>query len=123
MFPAAVLLVLVAVLLLAARNRGPLAALLFFIGTLFPAIGFFNVYPFRFSFVADHFQYLASLEPITLALAGAALLLARWRVWGRKAGKALWPALLVALAGLTWKQSAMYVDDETVWARDNRQES
>lgn len=47
-------------------GRGPLAALLFFIGTLFPALGFFNVYPMRFSFVADHFQYAASIGPIVL---------------------------------------------------------
>ena len=38
---------------------GPLAAVLLFALALFPALGFFNVYPFRFSFVADHFQYLA----------------------------------------------------------------
>ena len=30
-------------------------------GTLFPALGFVNVFPFRYSFVADHFQYLASM--------------------------------------------------------------
>ena len=28
-------------------GRGPLAALLFFIGTLFPALGFLNVFPFQ----------------------------------------------------------------------------
>ena len=37
-------------------GRGPLTAILFFAGSLFPALGFFNVYPMRFSFVADHFQ-------------------------------------------------------------------
>ena len=39
------------------RSRAPLAAALFFIGSLFPVLGFLNVYPFVFSFVADHFQY------------------------------------------------------------------
>src|SRR4029079_8190867 len=43
------------------RSRAPLAGWLYFCGTLFPALGFINVYPFIFSFVADHFQYLASL--------------------------------------------------------------
>jgi hypothetical protein len=41
------------------RWRGALVGLLFFAGTLLPALGFFNAYPFRFSYVADHFQYLA----------------------------------------------------------------
>jgi hypothetical protein len=52
------------------RSRAPLAALLFFVGTLFPALGFVNVFPFRYSFVADHFQYLASLGIIALMAAG-----------------------------------------------------
>ena len=46
-----------------------------FIGTLFPVLGFCNVFPFLFSFVADHFQYLASLGLIALASAGIAIAL------------------------------------------------
>jgi hypothetical protein len=53
------------------RLRGPLAAVLVFVIVLGPALGFVNVYPFRFSFVADHFQYHASAALI--ALIGAAL--------------------------------------------------
>ncbi|WP_324726023.1 tetratricopeptide repeat protein [Actomonas aquatica] len=45
--------------------RGGLAIWLLWAGTLFPALGFFNVFPFAFSYVADHFQYLA-----TFSLAG-----------------------------------------------------
>ena len=33
---------------------------------LVPALGFFDVYPMRYSFVADHFQYHAS--PALIAL-------------------------------------------------------
>jgi len=47
-------------------GRGPLVGVLFFGGTLFPALGFFDVYPFRYSYVADHFQYLASIGLIAL---------------------------------------------------------
>jgi len=57
------------------RSRAPLAAFLFFVGTLFPALGFLNVYPFTYSYVADHFQYLASLGIITL---GAAAISVAW---------------------------------------------
>src|SRR5678815_3984281 len=59
----------------AARRRigtGPLVAVLFFLVTLAPAAGFVDVYPMRYSFVADHFQYLASLGPLVLVAAGIA---------------------------------------------------
>ena len=74
LFPAAAVLVAVALGWLSRRWRGPLAGFLFFAGTLFPALGFLNVYPFRFSFVADHFQYLACLGVIVPCAAGLARL-------------------------------------------------
>ncbi|MGA2508568.1 MAG: hypothetical protein ABSF80_13955, partial [Chitinispirillaceae bacterium] len=69
LFPAAFLLAAVLFWRLRSRSRAPLAVLLYFTITLFPALGFFNVYPFRYSFVADHFQYLASIGPIAAAAA------------------------------------------------------
>jgi protein O-mannosyl-transferase len=59
-------------LLMVLRSRkltAPLVAVLFFMGTLFPALGFFNIYPMRYSYVADHFQYLASVGLISLVAA------------------------------------------------------
>jgi len=46
--------------------RNTLAALGFFMLMIFPVLGFFDIYFFRFSFAADHFQYLASIGPIVL---------------------------------------------------------
>jgi len=82
--------------------------MLFFAGTLFPALGFIDVYPMRFSFVADHFQYLASLGPIALAAAGAAAL-------GRS-GRGVALVWLVVLAGLTYAQVKVYRDEEALWS-------
>ena len=89
--------------------------MLFFAGTLFPVLGLFNVYPFLYSYVADHFQYLASLGIIALASAGIALLLGHLRLWGRPGGYGLCFGLLAALACLTWRQSRMYGDIETLY--------
>ena len=86
LFPAAALLLAAALWVLRRRWRGPLAGLLFFVGTLFPVLGFFNVFPFIYSFVADHFQYLASLGVIALVSAGIALLLKRCAFWPRIGG-------------------------------------
>jgi len=95
---------LLAAFILAAKRRAALAALLFFVGTLFPVLGFLNVYPFRFSWVADHFQYLACLG-IIVPLVGQAGSL-------RRAGS---PLLLLTLAILTFRQAAMYADAETLY--------
>ncbi len=60
-------LLLVAFIALAkAGQRGPLAAFLFFGGSAFPALGFLNVYPHRFSFVADHFVYFPIVSLLCL---------------------------------------------------------
>jgi tetratricopeptide (TPR) repeat protein len=92
------------------RSRAPLSAALFFAGTLVPALGFVNVYPFVYSFVADHFQYLASLGPIALVSGGAALGARR-----RQIAPAVALLMLVPLIGLTWRQSARYTDAETLY--------
>ncbi len=113
LFPAAAL-ALVGVLLWRGW-RGPLAALLFFVGTLFPALGFFNVYPFRFSFVADHFQYLASLGPLTLAAVGLSAAAGFIRERRPIVKPLMCAALLLALGTLTWKQCALYADAQTLW--------
>jgi tetratricopeptide (TPR) repeat protein len=86
-------------------GRGPLVAVLFFAGTLFPALGFLNVYPFRYSFVADHFQYLASVGLIVLAAAGLVRL-----------PRLIPPIVLAVLAVLTWKQAGIYRGLETLWS-------
>jgi len=116
LFPAGALL-LIALLWGARRRagRGPLAALLFFGGTLLPALGFVNVYPFRFSFVADHFQHLASIGPIVLFAAVLARLLGRGRGARARAGRIAALLLLFLLAALTWRQCHVYSDLETLW--------
>jgi tetratricopeptide (TPR) repeat protein len=97
------------------RFRGPLAAMLFFCGTLFPVLGFFNLYTFRFSLVANHYQYLAGAGIIVLASAGAVLLkrrLAKRFLW---TGYVLVSVVLATLGGLTWRESRQYADAETLY--------
>jgi protein O-mannosyl-transferase len=115
LYPAGVALLIAGLWLLRKRSRAPLAALLFFGGTLFPALGFFNVFSFRFSFVADHFQYLASLGIITLFSAGIVLLFQRWHV---PAKAAVFGVLVLAgiLAFSSWSYSRQYVDIKTLYS-------
>ena len=57
-------------------GRALFFAAAYYVISLFPVLGFFSVYFFRYSFVSDHFQYLASMGPLALAGAGIATLLA-----------------------------------------------
>jgi tetratricopeptide (TPR) repeat protein len=100
-------------------RRGPMRPVFFafayFVISLFPVLGFFNVYFFRFSFVADHFQYLASMGPLALAGAGITTVLGSLQKANRLLEPALDGVLLLTLGVLTWRQCAMYQDVETLY--------
>jgi tetratricopeptide (TPR) repeat protein len=108
----------VVVVLWAARRRlgtGPLVAVLFFALTAAPALGFVNVYPMRFSFVADHFQYLASAGLITLAAATGAMASRLASPTGQRTGALATVAVLGLLGIQTWRQQHVYANEETLW--------
>jgi tetratricopeptide (TPR) repeat protein len=114
LFPAGLAAVAIALALLARKQRGPLAALLIFGGTLFPVLGFLNVFPFQFSYVADHFQYLAILAVVIPASAWLTV----WasRIAPGQIGTIALPAgAAIVLGVLTWQQSAIYRDEETLF--------
>jgi hypothetical protein len=114
LFPAGLAVVLAAFILLAPRNRGPLAAFLIFVGTLTPVLGFLNVYPFRYAYVADHFQYLAALAIIVPA-SSLLTLAARRLSLPRLAAAAGGAFLALGLGVLTWRQAHMYSDAEALY--------
>jgi protein O-mannosyl-transferase len=97
------------------KHRGPLAAALVFLGLLFPALGFINVFPFLYSFVADHFQYLACAAPLTLFAAGLTLGLDGVAPGKNFLRPTISGALLLILGCLTWRQCGSYRDIETLW--------
>jgi len=88
-------------------GRGPLAAALIFVGTLVPALGFFNIYPMRYSFVADHFQYHASAALIVLIVCGLSSIDQRWTT-----GLGILVPLLLLTTVL---RTMVYQDVETLW--------
>ncbi len=125
LFPLATLTLLGAAFFTAKHKpwvRSALTALLLFGGTLFPVLGFFNVYPFLFSYVADHFQYLASL-PLFAAFASAATRVSTWLsrqnptspTQNPKLKTATAFLLLLGLGSLTFQQSRTYHDSLTLW--------
>jgi len=96
-------------------GRGPLAAVLIYAGVLMPMLGFFNIYFALYAQVSDHFQYHASIALFALAAAGMAMLVARLTPtarWIAYAGIGCW---LVVLSAMSWRQTRIYHDLETLY--------
>jgi protein O-mannosyl-transferase len=114
MYPVAAAAAIAALYLAKARiGRGPITASLFFVGTLFPSLGFMNAYFMRFSFVCDHWVYLSSLGFFALAAAIAVRIVEYLHI--RAARHGFFAAGLAALGILTWRQCGAYADIQTLW--------
>ena len=114
LYPIGVLAALAALWAIRARSRAPLAALLYFGVTVSPALGFVDVFSFKYSFVADHFQYLACIGIIVFAAAAIKTLTQRFTlVPSRAVDAALILIAGVPLAWLTNAQSRQYTDAKT----------
>lgn len=110
-------LALLTVLLLAWRarrtwGRPVLFALVYYIVVLAPVLGFFNIFYMRYSLVADHYQYIALAAPLALAIGAATV---RLRPAPRWLATALGGLLVLTLAGLSWRQSSVYDNAESLW--------
>src|SRR5213594_1042690 len=95
-------------------GRSVEVAAAFFVATLSPVLGFIMLFTYRYTFVADHYQYLACIGPIALASAGIISLSNKFAQYRAVIVSA---ALLVlaSLGTLTWRQAATYADIETLW--------
>ncbi|PWT84494.1 MAG: hypothetical protein C5B58_04635 [Acidobacteria bacterium] len=120
-------------------SRAVFFAAAYYVLSLFPVLGFFSVYFFRYSFVSDHFQYLASMGPLALAGAGITIIAGRFRETppalasdtdalqvAAKAPQTPWAfrkapllglggVLLLSLVFLTGRQTAVYHDLVTLY--------
>src|SRR5215471_19220115 len=95
-------------------GRSVEVAAAFFVATLSPVLGFIMLFTFRYTFVADHYQYLACIGPIALASAGIVNLSDKFAQYrGVVVSVALF--VVASLGMLTWRQAAMYTDIETLW--------
>jgi len=116
LFPLAALAVPIA--LWSSRRRigkGALAAVLCFAAMLLPVLGFLNIYFFRYSYVADHFQYLACIGLIALAVSAGAMMAQQHGHRGRGLGTLAAGVVLAVLAVSAWRRAHVYRDLETLW--------
>jgi tetratricopeptide (TPR) repeat protein len=110
LFPLTAMGLLIGCWLLRRRiGRGPAAAMFFFAGTLVPAMGFVNVFPMRYSYVADHFQYLACIGPIALIVG----VLSTGCTSG--AARVLAGLVIVTICAASNVRARVFLDRRTLW--------
>jgi tetratricopeptide (TPR) repeat protein len=96
-----------------AWGRPALFALGYYVVALLPVLGFINIYFMQYSLVADHWQYFAIIGVIAIVTAGCSWIVKSAGI--PRIGYVLCAALVATLAGLTWQQSRVYADAETLY--------
>jgi protein O-mannosyl-transferase len=115
LFPAAALTAGCILWALRKKWRAPAAVFFYFTAMLLPYLGFLSLFAFRYSFVADHYQYLAAIGPMVLG-AGLVKMVPGAVCGGRVSLKtAVGVVLLLTLGMLSRNQSRMYSDAETLY--------
>ncbi len=113
-------LIAVAVLLWLYRRRNSVRAGLFaysfFVAALLPVLGFFDVFYFRYSYVADHFQYLACIGLISLVVGTGAVIFESAGPQGRGLATVAGAIALLILGACTQRQARIYQDLRTLWS-------
>jgi tetratricopeptide (TPR) repeat protein len=92
-------------------GRGVIVGILFFVVTLLPMSGIFQLYTFIYTWVADHYVYMSTIGLIALVTAGVAKAAAKYprTVWVVAA------IVLVSLGALTRRQAWLYGEPERIW--------
>ena len=137
-FPVSALAVPLILLALSRKiGRGPFVAVAAYGLLISPLLGFIAFYTEIYTFVADHYQYLACIGIIVLVTQAAVRILDRVAnapygapvnpaapVKSGMAGIPSWPAIsvsalvLLALGTMTWAQSEVYTPPLRVWKHD-----
>jgi tetratricopeptide (TPR) repeat protein len=115
--PLVALVVVAAVLWVkrASWSRSVLFAFAYFVIALLPVLGLVTNAYARYSFVADHFQYLASMGPLALAAAWLVTAINRFSSAKKVAQVSLAAVLLLTVGCLTWSQAWDYQSQEQMW--------
>src|SRR5438094_3051366 len=95
-------------------GRSVEVAAAFFVATLSPVLGFIMLFTFRYTFVADHYQYVACIGPVALASAAIVGLTYTFNQY-RTMIVSVAMVAVASLGVLTWRQARMYSDIETLW--------
>lgn len=86
----------------------------YFVVTLFPVLGFFNIYFMKYSLVADHWQYTSIIGIIALLVGIGAREYER-RNSSRRVVMIVVAVLVCVLSFQSWKETRKFTDTKTLW--------
>jgi tetratricopeptide (TPR) repeat protein len=95
-------------------GRGALACVLLYLIGIFPASGFFRVFPQRYSWVADHFAYVGAIAAIVGLTALGTILIRRLQM--HRVGVVLGVAVIISLMIITIWHSRSFENLPKLWA-------
>jgi protein O-mannosyl-transferase len=88
----------------------------YFTVTLFPVLGFFDQAFYRFSLVADHWQYYSIIGVIALGVAAGESICRRIGGGDGSFGKVVVSVVvLMALTAATWTRASLYANPNALW--------
>ncbi|MDY6987704.1 MAG: tetratricopeptide repeat protein [Thermodesulfobacteriota bacterium] len=95
-------------------GRGPLFGLGYFMVTLFPVLGFFDINFMRYTLVTDHWQYTSIIGIIALVVGlGTAIVANQPQL--KKMATVVGVAIVGVLSVLSWGECHKYKDVEALW--------
>ena len=99
-------------------GRPLLFGLGYYVVMLFPVLGFFDQALYRYTLVADHWQYYSIVGAIALAVAAGDQVCRRMTKQHRQGGTVAAVVILSMLGAASWRRAGIYAADEKLW-QDN----
>jgi tetratricopeptide (TPR) repeat protein len=86
-----------------------------FVIGLVPVLGLFDIFFFQYSYVADHFQYLAGMGLIAGVVGVGAVVMDRVGERAQPVGTLAVAVILFLCGTATWRQTEIYQDEASLW--------
>jgi len=96
-------------------GRTPFFVFAFFVGTIFPVMGFFTMSYMRLTLPADHFQYFSDIAVLAMVGAGLALLYEKADAAWRPIVAGICVVMVASCCAYSWERAGVHQSEKTLW--------